>query len=104
MTAPPLSDNPPAVRWLCEVSARPVPLHDCLECARHRLLPACPFPPTLLKALARSMEGDAELAEARALARRAGVAVLRVTSLLGCTRQAWYGLHGPPPLEKPSRH
>jgi len=32
------------------------------------------------------------------------VALLRVTSLLGCTRQAWYGLHGRPPLEKPSEH
>ena len=43
--------------WLCEVTAQPVPLHDCLECAEHRRLPACPFPPTVLKALANSMRG-----------------------------------------------
>ena len=92
------------ILWLCEETRRPVPLHDCLECARHRRLPACPFPPTMLRALAKSIEGDAELVEAKALAKRAGVALLRVTSLLGCTRQAWYGLGGPPPLERPSRH
>ena len=92
------------ILWLCEETRRPVPLHDCLECARHRCRPACPFPPTMLRALAKSMEGDAELVEAKALAKRAGVALLRVTSLLGCTRQAWYGLGGPPPLERPSRH
>ena len=90
--------------WLCEVTAQPVPLHDCLECAEHRLLPACSFPPTVLKALANSMRADDGLLEAQALAQRAGVALLRVTGLLGCTRQAWYGLHAAPPLEKPSEH
>jgi len=90
--------------WLCEITSQPIPLHDCLECAEHRQVPACPFPPTVLKALANSMRGDDGLLEAQALALRAGVALLRVTSLLGCTRQAWYGLHGRPPLEKPSEH
>ena len=90
--------------WLCEVTGHPIPLHDCLECAEHRQVPACPFPPTVLKALANSMRGDDGLLEAQALAQRAGVALLRVTSLLGCTRQAWYALHGRPPLEKPSEH
>ncbi len=70
----------------------------------HRRLPACPFPPTVLKALANSMRADDGLLEAQALAQRAGVALLRVTGLLGCTRQAWYGLHAAPPLEKPSEH
>ena len=90
--------------WLCEITGQPIPLHDCLECAEHRQAPACPFPSTVLKALANSMRGDDGLLEAQALAQRAGVALLRVTSLLGCTRQAWYGLHGRPPLEKPSEH
>jgi CRISPR/Cas system-associated exonuclease Cas4 (RecB family) len=90
--------------WLCEVTAQPVPLHDCLECAEHRLVPSCPFPPTVLKALANSMRADDGLLEAQALAKRAGVALLRVTGLLGCTRQAWYGLRTMPPLEKPSEH
>jgi len=90
--------------WLCEITGQPIPLHDCLECAEHRQVPACPFPPTVLKALANSMRGDDGLLEAQALALRAGVALLRVPSLLGCTRQAWYGLHGRPPLEKPSEH
>ena len=90
--------------WLCESTGHPIPLHDCLECAGHRQVPACPFPPTMLKALANSMRADDGLLEAQALAQRAGVALLRVTSLLGCTRQAWYGLHGRPPLEKPSEH
>jgi len=94
----------PAELWLCEITAQPVALHDCLECAEHRLVPTCPFPPTVLKALANSMRGDDGLLEAQALARRAGVALLRVTSLLGCTRQAWYGLQGTAPLEKPGEH
>ena len=58
----------------------------------------------MLRALAKSMEGDVELVEAKALAKRVGVVLLRVTTLLGCTRQAWYSLGGPPPLERPSRH
>lgn len=91
-------------QWLCEVTGRPAPLASCLECARRRQQLACPFPPTILTALARSLAGEGELVELRALAAEAGVALLRVTSLLGCTRQAWYGLHGPAPLEKPSRH
>jgi CRISPR/Cas system-associated exonuclease Cas4 (RecB family) len=90
--------------WLCEITGQPVALHDCLECAEHRRLPACPFPPTVLKALANSMRADDGLLEAQALAQRAGVALLRVTGLLGCTRQAWYSLHASPPLEKPSEH
>ena len=90
--------------WLCEITGRAIPLHDCLECAEHRQVLTCPFPPTVLKALANSMRGDDGLLEAQALAQRAGVALLRVTSLLGCTRQAWYYLHGRPLLEKPSEH
>ena len=90
--------------WLCEVTGQPVPLAACLECARHRQQQACPFPPTILRALARSLAGEAELVELRTLAAEAGVALLRVTSLLGCTRQAWYGLHGAAPLETPGRH
>ena len=90
--------------WLCEITGQAIPLHDCLECAGHRQVPACPFPSTVLKALANSMRGDDGLLEAQALAQRAGVALLRVTSLLGCTRQAWYYLHGRPLLEKPSEH
>jgi len=90
--------------WLCETTGQPIPLHDCLECAEHRQVPVCPFPPTVLKALANSLRGDDGLLEALALAKRAGVALLRVTSLLGCTRQAWYALQGPGPLEKPSEH
>jgi hypothetical protein len=86
------------------VTGRPIPLHDCLECAEQRQAPACPFPPTMLRALANSMKGDDTLAEAKTLAREKGVALLRVTSLLGCIRQAWYGQHGAPPLEKPSEH
>ncbi len=90
--------------WLCEVTGQPAPLADCLACARYRRQPACPYPPTILAALARSLAGETELAELRAEAAAAGVALLRVTSLLGCTRQAWYGLHGPAPLETPGRH
>ena len=90
--------------WLCELTGQPVTQHACLDCAEHRQAPACPFPPTMLKALANSMKGDDTLVEAKALAREKNVALLRVTSLLGCTRQAWYGQHGRPALEKPSEH
>jgi len=90
--------------WLCELTAQPISLHDCLECAEHRRVPACPFPPTMLRALANSMKADDRLLEAQALARATGITLFRVTSLLGCTRQAWYNLHGPAPLEKPSDH
>ena len=91
-------------QWLCEVTGQPVLLATCLECARHRQQLACPYPPSILRALARSLAGETELVELRALAAEANVALLRVTSLLGCTRQAWFGLHGPAPLETPSRH
>lgn len=101
---PPGPHGAAGVGWLCEVTGQPVLLATCLECARHRQQLACPFPPTILAALARSLAGETELVELRALAAEAKVALLRVTSLLGCTRQAWYALHGPAPLEKPSRH
>ena len=90
--------------WLCELTGQSVSQHACLECAEQRQAPACPFPPTMLRALANSMQGDDTLVEAKQLAREKGIALLRVTSLLGCIRQAWYGQHGRPPLEKPSEH
>jgi len=86
---PPGAHGAAGVGWLCEVTGQPVLLATCLECARHRQQLACPFPPTILAALARSLAGETELVELRALAAEAGVALLRVTSLLGCTRQAW---------------
>lgn len=90
--------------WLCETTGNPVPFHDCLACAERRQQPVCPFPPAILKALANSMQADERLREAQALARSMGIPLLRVTGLLGCTRQAWYGLHYPAPLETPSAH
>lgn len=104
---PPAAPNEGTVagaNWLCEVTGRPIPLHDCLECAEHRRVPVCPFPATVLKALANSMKSDDGLLEAQALTRRAGVALLRVTGLLGCVRQAWYAQRHPAPLQRPSEH
>jgi CRISPR/Cas system-associated exonuclease Cas4 (RecB family) len=50
------------------------------------------------------MQSDPALQAVYALAQQAGVTVLRVSSLTGCTRQAWYRIKQHTPLEKPSRH
>lgn len=96
--------NAAGVSWLCEVTGDPVAPDACYACARQRLQPACHFSPALLRALASSMQPDPALQAVYALARQAGVTVLRVSSLTGCTRQAWYKTVQATPLEKPSRH
>ena len=50
------------------------------------------------------MRSDDGLITAYSLARQQGKTVLRVSSLTGCTRQAWYRLTQGAPLETPSRH
>ena len=96
--------NAAGVSWLCEVTGDPVAPDACYACARQRLQPSCHFSPALLRALASSMQPDPALQAVYALARQAGVTVLRVSSLTGCTRQAWYKTVQATPLEKPSRH
>jgi CRISPR/Cas system-associated exonuclease Cas4 (RecB family) len=97
---------PPTTRvlWLCQVTGEKVPLAVCLECARQRSRRDCQFDEAILRALANSLAADEALAELNSLAESAGATVLRVTSLLGCARQTWYGLQGGRPLEKPANH
>lgn len=90
--------------WLCELSGDPVAPQACFSCARQRLRDECDFTPAILRALHASMQADPALQAVYALATQAGVTVLRVSSLTGCTRQAWYRLTQHTPLEKPSRH
>ena len=90
--------------WLCEVTNDPVQTDACFACARQRLQTGCHFTPAVLRALRTSMQPDPALQAVYALARQAGVTVLRVSSLTGCTRQAWYKTVQATPLEKPSRH
>ncbi len=59
--------------WLCETTGQPVSQHDCLDCAEHRRVLTCPFPPTMLRALANSIQGDDTLVEAKQLAREKGI-------------------------------
>lgn len=86
--------------WLCEVTRTPVTYSDCITCARNRLQPACPFPPTLLTALHAANQPD-EVVEAL---RHTGYSVLRVSSLLGCKYKSWLGRNEGYPLETPSEH
>jgi len=90
--------------WLCEVTGDPVTPEPCLTCARQRQQAECDFTPAILRALHASMQADPALQAVYALAKQAGVTVLRVSSLTGCTRQAWYRITQHTPLEKPSRH
>ena len=50
------------------------------------------------------MQADPALQAVYSLAQQAGATVLRVSSLTGCTRQAWYRITQHTPLEKPGRH
>ena len=94
----------PAPLWLCDISQQPVIADDCLACARNGRPNACSFTPPVLEALRSSMQSDAALNAIYSLAQQQGVTVLRVSSLTGCTRQAWYRLSQGTPLETPSRH
>jgi hypothetical protein len=44
-----------------------------LECARHRQQLACPFLPTILAVLARSLAGETDLVELQTLAAAASI-------------------------------
>ena len=90
--------------WLCEVTGAPVAPEPCLTCARQRQQAECDFTPAILRALHASMQADPALQAVYSLARQAGATVLRVSSLTGCTRQAWYRVTQHTPLERPSRH
>lgn len=93
--------SPAQPMWLCEVTATPVTPAACLACARQRLQPSCSFNPALLKALAAANQPDLSIEGLR----QVGYPVLRVSSLVGCARKAWYARQGGgPPLEKPSEH
>jgi CRISPR/Cas system-associated exonuclease Cas4 (RecB family) len=94
----PFPQNRP--RWLCEVTEDPVTVSACLDCARERRQPSCPFNPALLKALAGANEPDAALAGLH----QTGYPVLRVSSLTGCVRRTWYSLRAEGRLERPSQH
>jgi len=94
----------PAPLWLCDVTKQPVAADDCLACSRNGRPNACSFTPPILEALRSSMKGDPALKAIHSLAAQQGVTVLRVSSLTGCTRQAWYRLTQGIPLETPSRH
>ncbi|MBI1299532.1 Dna2/Cas4 domain-containing protein [bacterium] len=93
----PTADPP---RWLCEVTEQPVGERACLACARERRQPACPFNPALLRALAAADEPDAVLTGLH----QTGYPVLRVSSLTGCVRKAWYSLRSERKLETPGEH
>ena len=94
----------PAPLWLCDVTKDPVAPDVCLACARNGRPNSCSFTPPVLEALRASMKSDAALRAIYALAKQQDVTVLRVSSLTGCTRQAWYRLTQGTPLETPSRH
>jgi hypothetical protein len=92
--------NDQEVLWACEVTDQGVTVQACLACARERLVPACPLTHTLLSALAASHEVEPALEALKAV----GYPIIRVTSLTGCAREAWYGLNETPAaLEKPGR-
>lgn len=86
--------------WLCEVNEAPISVRDCLTCARDRNEPTCPFNVAILKALAAANEPDAAILGLR----QVGYPVLRVSSLTGCVRKAWYSLRSTRKLETPSAH
>ena len=90
--------------WLCDVTKEPVAPDVCLACARNGRPNACSFTPPVLEALRSSMMSDSALNAIYSLAAQQGVTVLRVSSLTGCTRKAWYRLTQGTPLETPSRH
>ncbi len=88
-------------QWICEVTAKPIVANSCIECARVRKRPGCPVAvPGILKALKRSLQEDTGLAAVKTVAR---IPVIRVTSLVGCVRKAWYDARLQRPLEKPSQ-
>ncbi len=86
--------------WLCEVTGEPVALHDCLTCSRERRRPECQFNPAILRALANAQEPD----EVLEVLGQLGFPIIRVSSLVGCQRKAWYERSSGRPLEKPSEH
>ncbi len=90
------------MKWICEVTERPVKAKDCIRCAWQAT--GCPVAaPGLLKALANSLRDDEALAAVKAVAR---IPVIRVTSLVGCRRKAWYDARPDEyqrPPEKPSQ-
>ena len=90
--------------WLCDVTKQPVVFEDCLACSRYNRPNSCSFTPPVLQALKASMKGDPALRAIYSWAAQQGVTVMRVSSLTGCTRQAWYKLTQGIPLETPSRH
>jgi len=90
--------------WLCEVTGDPVTPEACLTCSRQRQQAECDFTPAILRALHASMQADPALQAVYSLAQQTGITVLRVSSLTGCTRQAWYRITQHTPLEKPGRH
>ncbi len=90
--------------WLCDVTREPVAPDTCFACSRNGRPNACSFTPPILEALRSSMRSDNGLRAAYNLAAQQGKTVLRVSSLTGCTRQAWYKLTQGTPLETPSRH
>ncbi len=94
----------PTPLWLCDITQEPVAADACLACSRNGRPNACAFTPPIIEALRSSMRTDAALKAIYSLAAQQGVTVLRVSSLTGCTRQAWYRLTQGTPLETPSRH
>ncbi len=101
-SVPATQASPPL--WLCDVTKQPVATDDCLACSRNGRPNSCSFTPPILEALRASMKSDPALKAIHSLAAQQGVTVLRVSSLTGCTRQAWYRLTQGTPLETPSRH
>jgi len=103
----PATPSGPSVQrplWLCDVTQAPVAPSVCLACARNGRPQSCNFTPPVLEALRSSMRLDESLKTIYSLARQQHITVLRVSSLTGCTRQAWYRLTQGVPLETPSRH
>ena len=90
--------------WLCDVTRDPVTPTACFACSRNGRPNACSFTPPILEALKTSMQSDPSLRAIYSWAKQQGKTIIRVSSLTGCTRQAWYRLTQGTPLETPSRH
>lgn len=87
-------------QWLCQMTGEPVTAKDCLRCAEQGNRPGCPFTPAILRALAKANEPDPVLENLQ----RIGYPVIRVSSLVGCPRKAWYERTVGRPLERPMEH
>jgi len=77
------------MKWLCEVSHEAVESSACLQCALQRRKPGCQLDYAVLKAIEAANQPDDTVEALRQV-----YPVIRVTSLTGCLRKAWYQANG----------